>query len=361
VAAPDAGFDRLRSATEIDAGSGKLAARRDGWDALLGYCAYAVKAERGCGGSRGFARSSTTRRNGSGSRPARWSSGRAGEAALAGACPAGGRDRGLSYEKLRVLARLPDRDIAGFIPPAWRLTCVALRDAVEARDEAQMRAARVLRARVPSGWPKCSRRLPGGPRGRRAPARDGACLVRVARHFVETWKPHVRKARTRSQEGPGPRPLGDARRRVQPEGGACPSRDPRSRGGATNPTKPRLPLAPATTCAPSTAGTCGSGVRLRTGWSGSGREAFTAGVEEDPRQRGAGARGVRDPRRGCPSPRTGHRGVRFSGGGASEARRRPAGGRPPCVEPCESAARHQPGTTPAPRSIRHEVDQAAQL
>jgi hypothetical protein len=29
---------------------------------------------------------------------------------------------------------------------------------------------------------------------------DGLCLVRVARHFIETWKPHVKKARTLSQK-----------------------------------------------------------------------------------------------------------------------------------------------------------------
>jgi hypothetical protein len=29
---------------------------------------------------------------------------------------------------------------------------------------------------------------------------DGSCLVRVARHFIETWRPHVKKARTLSQK-----------------------------------------------------------------------------------------------------------------------------------------------------------------
>jgi hypothetical protein len=28
---------------------------------------------------------------------------------------------------------------------------------------------------------------------------DGSCLVRVARHFTETWKAHVKRSRTRSQ------------------------------------------------------------------------------------------------------------------------------------------------------------------
>ncbi|HET8540908.1 MAG TPA: HNH endonuclease signature motif containing protein, partial [Anaeromyxobacter sp.] len=29
---------------------------------------------------------------------------------------------------------------------------------------------------------------------------DGQCLVRVAREFIDTWKPHVKKARTLSQK-----------------------------------------------------------------------------------------------------------------------------------------------------------------
>ena len=149
VAAPDAGFERLWSAAEIDARLRELAARRDGWDALLGYCAYAVK-RSGLWRIAGFASFEHYAKERLGLAP-RTVEQRAALERRLWQVPAlrEARDRGLSYEKLRVLARLPDRDIAGFIPRAWSLTCVALRDAVEARDEAQMRAARVLRARVP--------------------------------------------------------------------------------------------------------------------------------------------------------------------------------------------------------------------
>ena len=64
-----------------------------------------------------------------------------------------------------------------------------------------MRAARVLRARVPV---RIALLLQAAFRAVRAAEGrlldDGRCLVRVARHFVETWKPHVKKARTLSQK-----------------------------------------------------------------------------------------------------------------------------------------------------------------
>ncbi|HEY6004453.1 MAG TPA: HNH endonuclease signature motif containing protein [Anaeromyxobacter sp.] len=64
-----------------------------------------------------------------------------------------------------------------------------------------MRAARVLRGRVPV---RIALLLQAAFRAVRAVEGclldDGRCLVRVARHFTETWRPHVRKARTLSQK-----------------------------------------------------------------------------------------------------------------------------------------------------------------
>jgi hypothetical protein len=64
---------------------------------------------------------------------------------------------------------------------------------------------------------------------------DGRCLVRVARHFIDTWKAHVRRARTPSQRVRD-RDLG----RCQAPG--CSHRAvhahhvvPRSRGGSDDP------------------------------------------------------------------------------------------------------------------------------
>ena len=111
------------------------------------------------------------------------------------------RDGGLSYEKVRLLARLPDREIEGWLPRARVLTCVALGAALEDRDEAQMRAARVLRARVPV---RTALLLQDAFRAVRAAEGrlldDGRCLVCLARHFGDIWRPHAKKARTLSQK-----------------------------------------------------------------------------------------------------------------------------------------------------------------
>jgi hypothetical protein len=111
------------------------------------------------------------------------------------------RERGLAYEKVRLLSRLPPRELDAWIPRARELTCIALRDALEARDEAQMRAARILRARVPE---RIALVLQAAFRAVRETEGclldDGRCLVRVAEHFLETWKPLVRRGRTLSQK-----------------------------------------------------------------------------------------------------------------------------------------------------------------
>jgi len=111
------------------------------------------------------------------------------------------RDAGLSYEKLRLLSRLPPAALGAWIPKAHALTCIALRDALDARDDTQMRAARVLRARVPD---RVAELLASAFRAVREACGcvlpDGKCLVRVAQHFVETWRAHVKPPRTPSQK-----------------------------------------------------------------------------------------------------------------------------------------------------------------
>ena len=63
-----------------------------------------------------------------------------------------------------------------------------------------MRAARILRARLPARTAlllKSAFRAVRAVEGRLLD--DGRCLVEVAREFIETWKPHVKRARTPSQ------------------------------------------------------------------------------------------------------------------------------------------------------------------
>jgi hypothetical protein len=111
------------------------------------------------------------------------------------------RRRGLPFEKLRLLARLPEEEIAARIPAAEALTCVALRRELEDRAERRMRAqgrlsiplplrvATVLAAAVKAVRDRAARNLP-----------FGRCLAMVARHFLDTWKGVVRRSRTPSRK-----------------------------------------------------------------------------------------------------------------------------------------------------------------
>jgi hypothetical protein len=194
-------FDEMTSALEIDLALQDLAAKRDSWDRLLGYCAYAVR-RSGLWHVAGFASFEHYCSERLGLSP-RTVEQRAAVERRIWQVPAlrAARDDGLSYEKVRILSRLPDRDIEAWIPRARGLTCVALKAELEDHDEAQMRAARVLRARVPV---RIALALQAAFRTARASEGrlldDGRCLVLVARHFVETWKPFVKKARTLSQK-----------------------------------------------------------------------------------------------------------------------------------------------------------------
>ncbi|HYG69033.1 MAG TPA: HNH endonuclease signature motif containing protein, partial [Anaeromyxobacteraceae bacterium] len=68
-------------------------------------------------------------------------------------------------------------------------------------DAAQMRAAKILRTRVPT---RIAVVLAAAFRAVRAVEGrlldDGRCLVVLAKHFLEVWKPLVRTAKTRSQK-----------------------------------------------------------------------------------------------------------------------------------------------------------------
>jgi 5-methylcytosine-specific restriction endonuclease McrA len=204
VVVPDADcdvFEAMTSATEIDARLKDLAAVRQRWDTLLGYCAYVVR-RSGLWKLAGFVSFDhyATERLGLGGRTVEQ---RAALEKLLWEVPAlrAARDAGLAYEKLRLLSRLPYEEVERWVPRARKVTCVALRAALEDRDEGQMRAARVLRARVPV---RVALLLQAAFRAVRAVEGrllyDGTCLVRVARHFIETWESHVKEARTRSQK-----------------------------------------------------------------------------------------------------------------------------------------------------------------
>ena len=203
VAAPGGGLglEETASAEEIDRALRVLAARRDSWDRLLGWCAYVIR-RSGLWHVAGFASFEHYCAERLGLSPRAVEQRAALERRL-WQVPAlrAARDGGLSYEKVRLLARLPDREIEGWLPRARVLTCVALGAALEDCDEAQMRAARVLRARVPV---RTALLLQDAFRAVRAVEgrllHDGRCLVCLARHFGDIWRPHAKKARTLSQK-----------------------------------------------------------------------------------------------------------------------------------------------------------------
>jgi hypothetical protein len=167
IAAPEAGFEGLWSASDIDARLRELAAKRDAWDAFLGCCAYVVR-RVGLWRIAGFASFEHYCKERLGLAPRTVEQ----RAALEGRLwqvPAlrEARDRGLSYEKLRALARLPDREIAGWVPRARRLTC-GTRSRLGRKRRCVRRGCCALGC--PGGWRSCSRR----PSGRSAGSRDAS-------------------------------------------------------------------------------------------------------------------------------------------------------------------------------------------
>jgi hypothetical protein len=201
VPVPDARFEESTSAEEIDLALRALAERRDGWDRLVGWCAWAVR-RSGLWRIAGFASFEhyCEERLGLSARAVEQ---RALVERRLWEIPAlrAARDEGLSFEKVRLLARLPTVELPRWLPRARALTCVALAAALEGRDEAQMRAARSLRARMPE---RIAAVLQDAFRAVRAAEGrlldDGRCLARVARHFLETWRAQAKKARTPSQK-----------------------------------------------------------------------------------------------------------------------------------------------------------------
>jgi hypothetical protein len=201
LAAVEGAFGEDASAEELDAGLRRLGAMRASWDRLVGPAAYAVKAS-GLWKDLGFADFDhyCAERLGLAARTVEERAaveGRLWEVPLLRAELVEGR---LSYEQVRLLSGLRDADIPAWISRARGLTCIELRRALEAEDEAQMRAAGNMAVRVPrrvalvlAAAYRAVRAVEGQPFWG-----DGRCLAVVARHFLDVWGPAVRR-RTRSQ------------------------------------------------------------------------------------------------------------------------------------------------------------------
>ena len=188
-------FDEMTTAHEVDVELRKLARLRSQWDDLVAWCAHAVR-RSGLYRMLGFAsfRHYCDERLGVSARAIeqraaveqrRWASPALREA----------RRQGVSFEKLRLLSRLPEDEIAAWTPRALGLTCIALQRELEGRAERQMRAqGRVafvvplrVGALVAAAIEEVCRRA-----GQMLPL--GTCLTILAAHFVETWRGVLRSS-----------------------------------------------------------------------------------------------------------------------------------------------------------------------
>jgi hypothetical protein len=201
AAAPDVLFDETATAQEVDELLRALARLRAEWDDLIGYCALALR-RSGVHRRLGFAdfRQYVEERL---QLPPRAVEQRAALEERLGDSPAlrEARRQGVSYERLRVLSRLPERELAGWIPRALATTCITLRRAVEGERERQMRAQRRIVVPLPRRIAVLLAAAIHTVRERLGrPLAVGTCLAVVSAHFIETWKDFTRGYLSRSQK-----------------------------------------------------------------------------------------------------------------------------------------------------------------
>lgn len=202
LAAVEAGLEGERSPKAIEARLCELATTWRSWDRLLGWLALVVKRSRifDLFGFADFSRY-CDERLGLGGRTVEqrvWLEERLWEVpALRQAV-----ENGLSYEKARLVARRRDpAEIDRWLFRSEELTCIALRRAMDAEEETQMRARRRIVLRVPSRVAALlSVAFEAARRARKRPLSPGECLVELAEHFIAVWKPLVKGRRTRSRK-----------------------------------------------------------------------------------------------------------------------------------------------------------------
>ena len=108
------------------------------------------------------------------------------------------REKRISYEKARIIARHAEgEEVQGWIEKAETMTCVALRRAMQDKDEAQMCARGTFKVWMPVSVAEV---VKAAFRAARAAAKRwlsaGECLVTLAEHFVEVWRAHLKQANT---------------------------------------------------------------------------------------------------------------------------------------------------------------------
>jgi hypothetical protein len=108
------------------------------------------------------------------------------------------REGRVSYEKARLIAWLAnDKTIEQWIARAERTTCIALRREIDTAKDAQICARGYIDLRVPAGVRGLlgdAMRAARKDAGKWIPAEE--CLRRIAQHFIDTWKPALKRRNT---------------------------------------------------------------------------------------------------------------------------------------------------------------------
>jgi hypothetical protein len=198
--APDVRFYETATARDLDARLRDLARLRARWDDLVGSCAHAIHRSK-FHLRVGFAsfRQYCEERLGL---PPRTVEQRAKLEERLWASPAlrEARRQKLSFEKLRVLAKLPEHEIGPWTPRAHALTCIALRRKLEGEKERQMRAAGALCVPLPR---RIGALLAAAIQAVRSRAGEvlgaGKCLAILAWHFLGSWSGVEKRSKSRSQ------------------------------------------------------------------------------------------------------------------------------------------------------------------
>jgi hypothetical protein len=201
VPAPEVELPDTATAAELDAHLRELAALRARWDDLIGFCSRAVL-DSGMHRILGFtnARHYCEERLGISARAVEQRAALE-ERLCESAAHREARRQKLPYEKLRLLAKLPEEDIASWTPRAHALTCIDLLRAVDGERERQLRARGKLAASLPRRIAlvlAAAIRVVREHAGALLPA--GRCLAIVAAHFIGTWSKSVPRSRSRSRK-----------------------------------------------------------------------------------------------------------------------------------------------------------------
>jgi hypothetical protein len=199
--APDVRFDDADSADEIDRKLRGLAQLRRDTEDLLGHCSHAIRRtgihrRLGFDSFRHYVEDRLELPPRAVEQRERLEMRLWGSPALREA-----KRQGVSREKLRLLATLPEKEIGPLTPAARAITCVELKRRVQGERERQMRSARLIELSLPRRLAtllavaiaavraRFGRLLPGG-----------KCLAMISAHFFRTWRHVMKRPKTVSQK-----------------------------------------------------------------------------------------------------------------------------------------------------------------